>query len=406
MYAELIAQPVDSFRLGDFLKCGFANSSWTEFRSAVAFVKRSGTKHVRDALKDFAERDTKVCISAGIDAKGSSRQGLEDLMSAVGSGRLFVFHNEGPWTFHPKVCVFNNDVAAEIAIGSGNLTEGGLFTNYEASLKLRLDFQEKQDADLFNAIKIKMADWNTPMSGLCYELDNALLTTLVGDGYVPDEQNAWGDANSSFVQSDRPGSSLFVPRMVPPAPTANHVPSPPSQSGTTSSADISPPPSPHSTGTHSVFLMTLQKTDVGTGQTRQGTARRSPEIFIPLAARDMDPEFWGWPSLFVNDPDWLRPTDQHGIGKMDRSHVMVRLDGDAVETRIWYNPNKRDIRIRGERMRSAGDVNDILYIERSNGAGGFDYYAEVVPVGTSRHSFLFAMCTEKVRNSKKYFGYI
>ncbi len=30
------------------------------------------------------------------------------------------------------------------------------------------------------------------------------------------------------------------------------------------------------------FVMTLQKTDVGRGQTTAGTSARSPEIFIPL----------------------------------------------------------------------------------------------------------------------------
>ena len=30
--------------------------------------------------------------------------------------------------------------------------------------------------------------------------------------------------------------------------------------------------------------MTLQQTDVGTGQVTEGTSRRSPEIFIPLVA--------------------------------------------------------------------------------------------------------------------------
>ena len=60
-------------------------------------------------------------------------------------------------------------------------------------------------------------------------------------------------------------------------------------------------------GTHDIFVMTLQRTDVGVGQTTEGTSRRSPEIFIPLAARDFDPEFWGWPRRFTTDRDWPGP---------------------------------------------------------------------------------------------------
>src|SRR5690606_2251346 len=58
------------------------------------------------------------------------------------------------------------------------------------------------------------------------------------------------------------------------------------------------------------FVMTLQKTDVGTGQTTEGTSRRSPEIFIPLSARDFAPDFWGWKDSFTEDPKRL--------GKFDR----------------------------------------------------------------------------------------
>ena len=43
-----------------------------------------------------------------------------------------VFHNPLPHTFHPKLYLFKSDDHAEMVMGSGNLTEGGLYTNYEA----------------------------------------------------------------------------------------------------------------------------------------------------------------------------------------------------------------------------------------------------------------------------------
>ena len=66
----------------------------------------------------------------GIDHGGSSAEGLRDLLDAVSpSGRVIVFHNRLPFTFHPKVHLFQSPAAADFTIGSGNLTEGGLFTN-------------------------------------------------------------------------------------------------------------------------------------------------------------------------------------------------------------------------------------------------------------------------------------
>ena len=86
MTRKFISQPEDAFRLGDFLLEGFANHGWTEFRGASAFVKRSGTKHIKGAMKAFAARGGMVRFTAGADAGGTSEQGLRDLIDAVGNG--------------------------------------------------------------------------------------------------------------------------------------------------------------------------------------------------------------------------------------------------------------------------------------------------------------------------------
>ena len=80
--------------------------------------------------------------------------------------------------------------------------------------------------------------------------------------------------------------------------------------------------------------MTLQKTDVGTGQTTPGTSRRSPEIFIPLVARDAEPDFWGWDELFVDDPNKL--------GKKDRNNVKMRLGGEVISIILSTEINEKN----------------------------------------------------------------
>ena len=136
---EFIHQPAPANRLGDYLKANLSTSGpWTQFRAAVAFTKRSGTKHIAPSLSAFAKVN-QVEIIVGIDHRGTSLEGLSDLVEAVGScGRLIVFHNRLPFTFHPKIYLFKSATAAEVILGSGNLTEGGLFTNYEAAFRFRL----------------------------------------------------------------------------------------------------------------------------------------------------------------------------------------------------------------------------------------------------------------------------
>lgn len=415
MSADFIAQPSGTFRLGDFLKEGLADSRWTEFRAAIAFVKRSGTKHIRDALEGFSERGAVARIAAGIDAGGTSAEGLSELMSAVaGRGTIFVFKNAGSSTFHPKVYLFRNDSAAEVAIGSGNLTEGGLFTNYEAGLLLRLDLANERDAALLASVAATLDTWSTPTPGLCYALDPELLAKLMAEGHVPDEARARGDEKVATGGDRVSESILFYRHAVPAAPrvprppgAAPEVGEEPEESEDEEDLEvITPPPVDAQGGTYRVCLMTLQQTDVGVGQTTKGTSRRSPEIFIPLAVRDYDPEFWGWPDLFTADPDWAGPSDRDGRGKMDRPGVMVRLGGATFPVHFWYNPEKHDLRLRSENMRSAGSIGDILYVERSNGTSGFAYYVDVVPQGSPRHAELLTKCTNSVRNSKKVFGYL
>lgn len=416
MNVDFIAQPQATFRIGDFLKQSFADPRWIEFRSAVAFVKRSGTKHIREPLEAFSKRGGVAKMSAGIDAGGTSAEGLTDLMQAVGDrGSVFVFKNANSSTFHPKVYLFKNDSAAEIIVGSGNLTEGGLFTNYETSFLVRLDLAIPENAVLLSSVMQVLDSWSTPTTGLCYALDAALLEQLVLKGHVPDEVKAWGDEKVAMEDQKTREPGLFVRHLVPSAPKVPKLASavtpdelPKDDQGPEDDEGlvvVTPPPVPSQGGSYNVFLMMLQKTDVGVGQTTKGTSRRSPEIFIPLISRDYDPQFWGWPDLFVPDSTWTGPTDQDGRGKMDRPGVMVRLGGATFPVHIWYNPYKKDFRLRSEHMRSAGAIGDILYVERSDGQGGFSYYVDVVPQGSPKHTEYLAKCTNAVRNSKKHWGY-
>jgi hypothetical protein len=140
--------------------------------------------------------------------------------------------------------------------------------------------------------------------------------------------------------------------------------------------------------------MTLQKTDVGVGQTTRGTSRRSPEIFIPLSARDAAPSFWGWPDLFEETPTTY-----------NREGIRVRHGSEIITVTLMGWKLKRDLRLRSERIRSAGQIGDLLRIEKVDGASGYDYYVEIVPQGTTQYPVYRGRCVTPVRNSEKLYGY-
>ena len=403
MTLQFIQQPESSFRLGDFLQKSLTESGWTEFRAAIAFVKKSGTKHIQNALSEFSRRAA-VSLSVGIDAGGTSVEGLTSLLDAIQDrGDIWIFHNAGNFTFHPKVYLFKNQDQAQLVIGSGNLTEGGLFTNYEANVRLELDLSKSDHVAFLAAVESTLDDWSKAQEGLCYALTHGFLQTLETQRYILPESQTLVTEPIEHHQTEKSESGLFNHVKIPSAPKVLDDKKISVEQNVEPEETGSLPfnkrePVELQTRIRRVFLMTLQRTDVGIGQIGQGTSRRSPEIFIPLAARAYDPLFWGWPDSFIEDPE--KP------GKWDRRHVNMRIGTEIVNVNMMTWPDKSDFRLRCEALRSAGNIGDMLYLERGNGHSEFSYYVEIIPNGTLRYTEYLVKCDHSVRNSAKRWGYI
>ncbi len=391
---EFIQHPGESTRVGDWLKDNL-QKDWSHFRAAVAFVKRSGTRHIHKPLAKFAET-SHVEIVVGIDHQGSSYEGLLDLIHAVSpSGKVVVFHNRLAITFHPKIYLFKSKTAAEVIVGSGNLTEGGLFANYEAALRLEFNLAKRDQVDVLRSIENTLDQWANAQ-GTSWPLNAEFLGQLRDLSLVSTEGPLVSKDSNAAVEETQKGTSSFSGEMPFAARSERRAPS------TTRSATATGVAQRFEVGGIPTlrgqrFLMTLQQTDVGTGQTTAGTSRRSPEIFVPLAARNANPTFWNWPDSFVQDE--TKP------GKYDHSGVRMRLGDSIVLVNMMTWPDRHDFRLRSEALRSAGGIGDILRIEKVNSESGFDYFVEVIPQGTKRYAFCFSKCTQLVRNSRKRFGY-
>jgi hypothetical protein len=414
-----IEQPFGVVRLGDFINAHLSDPQWTLFRAAIAFVKRSGTQHIRHNLQEFANRAA-VRMTVGIDLFGTSREALEDLLHSVPNGQIYVFHNSGPTTFHPKVYLFRNEHTADIIVGSGNLTSGGLFVNYEASLAVSLDLHNANDNQLLASVESGLDNWSHEAPGLCHLLTEELLTKLVNLGLVrseaafvpvPAPHPLMPPPVAVGAQSAVPSAPLFTAVPVPAAPAIPisapvdvpeieeaHAPEP---------LVTTPVIIPAQGGGATSFLMTLQNTDVGVGQTTAGTSRRSPEVFIPLVAIDQHPEFWRFPDQFTPDATWNNNYPEYrrnGLGKLDRNNVPIRI-GIVHHANMFFNPRKGDFRVRHEALRSSGNVGDILWVQRVDAANGFEYDVQVAPQGTPLFNQLQPLCNTAVPNSLKRFGY-
>lgn len=428
---QFITQPFGEVRLGEFLLSHFADPQWTSFRAAVAFVKRSGTQHIRQPLLNFSNHGT-VRLSAGVDLYGTSREGLTDLLNSTPNGQIYIYRNSGQYTFHPKVYLFKSAQHADVIVGSGNLTGGGLFTNYEASLAARLDLAVEADAAFLQVIEATLDVWSQPQVGTCYLLSPEFLEQLVAAGLVrseaqlaamqhaqppapPPDAPAAGAGGGAGAPGGAPAAPLFVSTAVPPAPAIVQAAAQAQEvelaveAAELPSAAVLPPPGivPYQGTGVTSFVMTLQNTDVGVGQTTAGTSRRSPEVFIPLAALDQHPDFWTFPAQFTPDTAWDAAHPQHrrnGLGKLDRMNVPMRI-GVVQSVRMFFNPRKGDFRLGNEALRSSGHVGDILLVRRVDPTNGFEYDIQVAPQGSPLFAQLTPFCNTPVPHSPKHFGY-
>lgn len=414
----LIAQPDDAFRLGDYLNAHFRQPEWMEFRAAVAFVQQSGVRHISEALAEFARRAT-VKVSVGIDLGGTSEEGLSGLLEALGGrGGVWIFDNENNSTFHPKVYLFKGHGRADLVVGSGNLTEGGLFTNYEAALQVSLDLALKADGELLAQVEAALDKWSDPSQGTALPLTPELIRQLVRNGDVPTEAQA-REIREKIRRAGRPKDLGERKPLFRSVPVRKAPPAPGKAKGAVEGGAVATRPANNSQmsllpagaarlveGDHRGFLMVLRNTDVGVGQKTAGKSKRSPEIFIPVEVirpvktrkeQVCDPDFWGWPRLFADDP--ARP------GKKDR-HLRLRFGDDAIEATLWYNDEKKDFRLRNNTLRSSGGVGDIIRVERAEPGHGDDYSVMILRRGTPEHVDALKLCVHRPRSSpEKRWGY-
>lgn len=376
-------------------------------------------------LQAFSRRSD-VTISVGVDQGGTSLEGLEDLWRVLdGHGEVYVFqHPPSPGdrasrTFHPKVFLFRNADWARMWVGSGNLTQGGLYNNYEAGIGASLDLKQAEHAHLLGQIEAALDEWSDDALPQCQLLDPTLLGRMHLPGQLPREaelrresRTARGSRRSGGGRQRR---GVFAAPAAPPEPPPTPEPLPPLPAAPVS--PNLPPPSPPSSppipprgrggmaratrrpsGIHSVFYIIVNP-------------RQKTEIHLCKAALTDDPGFFNYPFTGRTAPRQRggathpeadpRPIvdievydDSGSLIASERSHAL----------KVWEYPPKSEFRIHPpERLRSVVQDGSILVMTRDP-ADGLDYTLEFYPPGAPQYGALAAMCTIPVpgRGGRSY----
>lgn len=224
----------------------------------------------------------------------------------------------------------------------------GCLPTTEASLAASLDLAVPEDVALLRVIEATLDQWAQPQQGICYALTAEFIAQLVASRLVLSEadlaaaQQARAPAPAPAPPDRGAANAGGQPAAPPPLFITVAVPRPPAlargeaapiepedeaEAAELPSVTVLPPPgivAAQVGGVSCFVIMTLQNTDVGVGQKLKGKARRSPEVFIPLAALDQHPDFWTFPAQFTADVAGNKANPRkrrNRLGKMDRDKI-------------------------------------------------------------------------------------
>lgn len=402
---KIINQPWDGAgqRLGDHLNRLLRETPrFDHVFMVVAFVKKSGLSRLADALREFMDAGGWVGAVIGIDQQGTSTEGLRLLL--VCSDEAYVFHNRAfSSTFHPKVYLFErSDEQAVAIVGSGNLTAGGLYTNYETSLLLELDLNHVQDREVYESLRSVYEQATDLTGGMTRSLDEELIAELVRRGMVVSERRALPtrrpaaetvEGVEEHVDTEVPESLFRRSPVLPPPTVARRLPMVPEE-------EVPPQVAPVPAGVADAFVMTLGSRDV-----RQRPAY-SRDIYIPLAARDATPSFWGW-------ADQFQPGSGETVGTYTERFLRIHVYNaqgerhDESQVRLYSYAEKSEFRLNCTALVQGANVGDILLIRTLTDDPDWDYEASVISVSDPSYASLLTACSTLVKPpSTKRWGYL
>lgn len=201
-----IHQPING-TLGEYFIAELESNQYKRAFITAAYAKISGISRIKSALKTFKSNGGEINCFIGIDQFNTTYEALAELLSL--SDNLYVIHNESfSHTYHPKVYMLDNNTSNPnkvwLAIGSNNLTAGGLFINYESCnidiLDLRSTYDKKGYDDTLQLFK-RFSDNTINLSLLINS--NATLDKLFDNNYIKKERQVRITSFKSFSKSNK-----------------------------------------------------------------------------------------------------------------------------------------------------------------------------------------------------------
>jgi HKD family nuclease len=199
MDLKVLAQPYRESVSGQtFVTTALEDPRVTEALIVTAWLRESGLNLLVPGLEAIRRRNGRSRLLFGVDLQGTSRQAVE--LAKRHFNDLRVVHDPSGRTFHPKLYLASGHKIGYAAIGSNNLTAGGLWHNYEAALLAIFDPSRERDiADGIETYAQRLLD----DKAICKRVTQAVFNRLVSEGWLVDEEKDRKHRHEDRPQADR-----------------------------------------------------------------------------------------------------------------------------------------------------------------------------------------------------------
>lgn len=150
MKVAVLLQPFRD-QVGRILASSLRDPASNGFWFLSAWVQRAGIDALASEITALRTRGGSTECVIGLDHSLATREGLERAIALMSD--VYVFHDSGRRTLHPKVFVVEHPEHALAVVGSGNCTSGGLFSNFEAAVSLTLERRLGPDVELLQNLR-------------------------------------------------------------------------------------------------------------------------------------------------------------------------------------------------------------------------------------------------------------
>lgn len=420
MEVSFIAQPYNNVQLGSLLDAKLEDGHDIESVTIVsAFTSRSSVIRLKKRLIALHDASAHVRLVIGVDMGGTSKEVLNELASWPVDVRIFKNRKNGV-TFHPKMYVIKRKGAAEIYVGSNNLTEGGLFRNYEGGALVSYDLPN--DFVLYNKALGELQQFIDPQYPIARVLDQEFLMRLISRNDIPSEAEKRTREKVAKVGSSQ-ADDIFGFEATP-SPKAlpldyQHIvlaavdsqlqeiqrnkraaASKDKREGRGSENSVRAPlpeVEPIATVPATAFYMELNAT--------KGEGSIPGEQRIPLPAIWSAQSFWGWKENYTRDVNPRKGEQQPAVGARaeDRVYYNWRPVWDISElgnpehrvirqVRMYLYENSSDFRFTCGEIKNWGEPGDIIRLEKVEG-GEVHYRCQLAKKGTPEHEEWKKICT-------------